>query len=45
MFSSEGHKDSAANIEASKEFVCNLATFDLRLENERDVGGPTPWRQ
>jgi flavin reductase (DIM6/NTAB) family NADH-FMN oxidoreductase RutF len=32
MFSSESHKDTAANIEATKEFVCNLATFDLRME-------------
>jgi flavin reductase (DIM6/NTAB) family NADH-FMN oxidoreductase RutF len=30
MFSSEGYKDSVAFIEETKEFVCNLATFDLR---------------
>ena len=30
MFSSEGAKDSAANAEASGEFVCNLATYHLR---------------
>lgn len=30
MFSSEGHKDSVAFIEETKEFVCSLATFDLR---------------
>ena len=30
MFSSEGRKDSLAFIEETKEFVCNLATFDLR---------------
>ena len=30
MFSSEGIKDSVRNIEATGEFVCNLATFDLR---------------
>lgn len=30
MFSSEGHKDSVAFIEETKEFVCNLATWDLR---------------
>lgn len=29
-FSSTGRKDSAANIEATGEFVCNLATWDLR---------------
>jgi flavin reductase (DIM6/NTAB) family NADH-FMN oxidoreductase RutF len=30
MFSSEGHKDSVANIEETGEFVCNLATWALR---------------
>lgn len=30
MFASEGFKDSVANIEATREFVCNLATWDLR---------------
>jgi len=30
MFSSEGRKDSLAFVEETKEFVCNLATFDLR---------------
>ncbi len=30
MFSSEGHKDSVSNVEATKEFVCNLATWELR---------------
>ncbi len=30
MFSSEGHKDSVSNIEQTKEFVCNLATYDMR---------------
>jgi flavin reductase (DIM6/NTAB) family NADH-FMN oxidoreductase RutF len=30
MFSSEGRKDSLAFIEETQEFVCNLATFDLR---------------
>jgi flavin reductase (DIM6/NTAB) family NADH-FMN oxidoreductase RutF len=30
MFSSEGHKDSVANVEETGEFVCNLATWDLR---------------
>jgi flavin reductase (DIM6/NTAB) family NADH-FMN oxidoreductase RutF len=30
MFSSEGHKDSVAFIEETGEFVCNLATWDLR---------------
>ena len=30
MFSSEGRKDSLTFIEETKEFVCNLAVFDLR---------------
>ncbi len=30
MFSSTGRKDSVENIEATGEFVCNLATWDLR---------------
>jgi flavin reductase (DIM6/NTAB) family NADH-FMN oxidoreductase RutF len=30
MFSSEGHKHSVSNIAETKEFVCNLATWELR---------------
>jgi flavin reductase (DIM6/NTAB) family NADH-FMN oxidoreductase RutF len=30
MFSSSGRKDSVSNIEATGEFVCNLATWELR---------------
>lgn len=30
MFASEGQKDSVSFIEETKEFVCNLATWDLR---------------
>ncbi len=30
MFSSEGHKDSVTNAKETGEFVCNLATWDLR---------------
>jgi len=30
MFSSEGLKDSVAFIQETREFVCNLATYDLR---------------
>ena len=30
MFSSVGRKDSVRNIEATGEFVCNLATWDFR---------------
>jgi flavin reductase (DIM6/NTAB) family NADH-FMN oxidoreductase RutF len=32
MFSSDGYKDSVANIEETREFVCNLATWELRNE-------------
>jgi flavin reductase (DIM6/NTAB) family NADH-FMN oxidoreductase RutF len=30
MFASEGRKDSISFIEETREFVCNLATWDLR---------------
>ena len=30
MFSSEGFKDSVSNVRETGEFVCNLATWDLR---------------
>ena len=30
MFASEGHKDSIANVAETREFVCNLATWELR---------------
>jgi flavin reductase (DIM6/NTAB) family NADH-FMN oxidoreductase RutF len=30
MFSSDGYKDSLSFIAETKEFVCNLATFELR---------------
>ncbi len=32
MFSSEGPKDSVAFVEETKEFVCSLSTYDLRME-------------
>ena len=32
MFGSEGFKDSVAFIEQTREFVCSLATWDLRNE-------------
>jgi flavin reductase (DIM6/NTAB) family NADH-FMN oxidoreductase RutF len=32
MFSSEGPKDSVSFVEETKEFVCSLATFDLRYQ-------------
>jgi flavin reductase (DIM6/NTAB) family NADH-FMN oxidoreductase RutF len=32
MFASEGRKDSVAFIEETGEFVCNLATFELRMQ-------------
>ncbi len=41
MFSSEGVKDSVTNIEATGEFVCSLATYDLRLQmNETSAALP-----
>ena len=39
MFSSEGMKDSVSFIEETKEFVCNLATWDLR-EQMNDTSAP-----
>ena len=30
MFSSDGYKDSLTFVAETREFVCNLATFDLR---------------
>jgi len=41
MFASEGRKDSVAFIEETKEFVCNLATWDLR-EQMNITSGPYP---
>ena len=41
MFSSEGAKDSVAFIAETKEFVCNLATFDLR-EQMNATSAPLP---
>lgn len=32
MFSSEGRKDSVAFIEEVPEFVCNIVSFDLRVQ-------------
>ena len=40
-FSSSGVKDSQANVEATGEFVCNLATFDLR-EAVNATSAPLP---
>ncbi len=41
MFSSEGHKDSVAFVEETKEFVCSLATFDLR-DQMNGTAAPLP---
>jgi flavin reductase (DIM6/NTAB) family NADH-FMN oxidoreductase RutF len=41
MFASEGQKDSVTNIEATGEFVCNLATWDLR-EAMNETSAPMP---
>lgn len=41
MFSSSGHKDTLRNIEETGEFVCSLATYDLKDEmnmTSADVG-------
>lgn len=42
MFASEGRKDSVTNIEATGEFVCNLATWDLR-EAMNASSAPLPY--
>jgi len=54
MFASEGRKDSLEFVEETKEFVCNLATWDLREAmnktsasvphevNEFELAGLTP---
>ncbi len=41
MFASEGHKDSLNNITATREFVCSLATWDLR-EAMNATAAPLP---
>jgi len=42
MFSSEGYKDSVRNIEQTGEFVCNLATWDLR-DAMNKTSAPMPY--
>jgi flavin reductase (DIM6/NTAB) family NADH-FMN oxidoreductase RutF len=42
MFSSEGFKDSVRNISETQEFVCNLATWDLR-EAMNATSAPLPY--
>jgi flavin reductase (DIM6/NTAB) family NADH-FMN oxidoreductase RutF len=42
MFASEGRKDSVRNIEATGEFVCNLATWELR-ESMNATSAPLPY--
>jgi len=41
MFASEGRKDSMSNIVETGEFVCNLATWDLR-EQMNETAAPLP---
>jgi flavin reductase (DIM6/NTAB) family NADH-FMN oxidoreductase RutF len=41
MFSSEGFKDSVRNIQETGEFVCNLATWDLR-DAMNSTSAPVP---
>lgn len=43
MFASEGRKDSVSFIEETGEFVCNLATWDLR-EAMNATSAPLPRR-
>ena len=38
LFSSEGLKDSLLFVEETREFVCNLATFDLRQADDGNIG-------
>lgn len=40
-FSSSGYKDAVAFIDETQEFVCNLATYDLREEMNRS-SAPLP---
>ena len=40
-FSSEGRKDSLAFVEETREFVCSLATFDLR-DAMNETSAPFP---
>ncbi|ADZ70077.1 flavin reductase family protein [Polymorphum gilvum] len=42
MFSSLGWKDSVANIEATGEFVCNLASLDLKDEMNASSAAVAP---
>src|SRR3979411_1454173 len=39
MFASEGRKDSVVFAEETREFVCNLATYDLR-DQMNDTSAP-----
>lgn len=41
MFSSNDYKDSARNVDATGEFVCNLATFDLK-DRMNETSAPVP---
>ncbi|MBN9671048.1 flavin reductase family protein [Roseibium aggregatum] len=42
MFSSSGYKDSAANIDATGEFVCNMASYSLKDEmNQSSAAVPS----
>jgi flavin reductase (DIM6/NTAB) family NADH-FMN oxidoreductase RutF len=42
MFASSGHKDSITNIEATGEFTCSLATWDLREPMNQSSGRYPP---
>src|SRR5947199_9448074 len=42
LFASEGRKDSVAFIEETKDFVCNLATWDLPEQMDLSFGPDPP---
>ncbi|MGH1352179.1 MAG: flavin reductase family protein [Methyloligellaceae bacterium] len=42
FFSSYGRKDSLTNIEATGEFVCSIATYDLRDHMNKSSAGVPP---
>ena len=45
MFSSSGEKDSQRNAEVTGEFVCSLATYDLREHMNTTSAGVGPESQ
>lgn len=41
MFASEGEKDSIRNVKATREFCCNIVTFDLMMQMNK-TSAPLP---